>query len=277
MVKTPATKFSAASVAKGSVVLSKVIEKNFALKAEVSRLRHHVSVLSKRLYMTTREKEILKSIISTVGEQNRGETSGDEVAEEEEIKDATEEVAESREKIRPACEEVAEDMSVAQVDDEADKIELPVAEPGMEVAKGYNRYARDIELYDQKEPDMVPMEISGDEEEKEVTISDEIDNMDKRIMDLVKVVPSSLSERDKQLERLRLFQKEVEELKKRSSKKIEEKKKVAKLRNSEDEDAIIGGIRVEGGASKKAKKKKNKKKRKAKEPDEERDGFDPSW
>ena len=49
MVKTSATKFSAASVAKGSVVLSKVIEKNFALEAEVSRLRHHVSVLSKRL------------------------------------------------------------------------------------------------------------------------------------------------------------------------------------------------------------------------------------
>ena len=44
MVKTNNTKFSAASVAKGSVVLSKAIEKNFALEAEISRLRHHVSV-----------------------------------------------------------------------------------------------------------------------------------------------------------------------------------------------------------------------------------------
>ena len=58
MVKTNNTKFSATSVAKGSVVLPKAIEKNFALEAEVSRLRHHVSVLSKRLHTTTREKEI---------------------------------------------------------------------------------------------------------------------------------------------------------------------------------------------------------------------------
>ena len=63
MVKTNNTRFSAASVAKGSVVLSRTVEKNFALEAEVSRLRHHISVLSKRLHTTTREKEILESIL----------------------------------------------------------------------------------------------------------------------------------------------------------------------------------------------------------------------
>ena len=90
MVKTHAMKFSATSVAKGSVVLSKVSEKNFALEVEVSQLHHHVSVLSKRLH-ATEEKEIIEWIISTVGEQNRGEPLGDEVAEVVEIIDATEE------------------------------------------------------------------------------------------------------------------------------------------------------------------------------------------
>ena len=139
MVKTSNTKFSAASVAKGSVVLSKVIEKTFALKAEVSRLRHHVSVLSKRLHTTTQEKEILESILRHFREENKREPSGDEMAEEVEITDATEEMADDREKVRPACEEVAEDMSVAKVDDEADEVEPQVAEPVMEVACGYNR------------------------------------------------------------------------------------------------------------------------------------------
>ena len=173
MVKTHATKFSAASVAKGSVVLSKAIEKNFALEAEVSRLRHHVSVLSKRLHATKREKEILESIISTVGEQRRGEPSGDEVAEEVEIKDATEEVAEIREKIRPACEEVAKGKEVAEVDDEADEGQPQVAEPGMEVAEGYNRYAQDIMLYDQKESIQIPMEIDS-MEKGDVGLSGEV-------------------------------------------------------------------------------------------------------
>ena len=278
MVKTKNTKFSAASVAKGSVVLSKAIEKNFALEAEVSRLRHHVSVLSRRLHATTREKEILESIISNIGERNNGEPSGDEVAEEVEITDATEEVAENREEVRPACEEVAGDIDVAEMDDEADEVEPHVAEPGMKVAEGYNRYAQDMVLYDQKESIEVPMEIDS-VKNKEVDLSEEIRDIEKGIEDMVRVVPSSLPERNKQLEMLRLFQEEVRQLKERSSKKIEEKEKRERegQGSSGDEDAIIGGVIVEGGASKKAKKKKNKKKRKAKGTEEEKDGFDPSW
>ena len=53
MVKTGTTRFSTASVAKGSVVISRAVEKRFALKAEISRLWHHVSVLSKRLHSVT--------------------------------------------------------------------------------------------------------------------------------------------------------------------------------------------------------------------------------
>lgn len=133
IVKTNATKFSATCVAEGSVVLSKAIEKNCALEAEASRLRHHVSDLSKRLHATTREKKILESTILTFQELNKGEPAGDKVTEEVEITDATEEVADNREEVRPAREEVAKGEGVANVDEEA--------EPGKEVAEEYNRYA----------------------------------------------------------------------------------------------------------------------------------------
>lgn len=46
---------------------------------------------------------------------------------------------------------MAEESGVAKVDDKADEIQPQVAEPGMEVAEGYSRYAQDIVLYDQKE------------------------------------------------------------------------------------------------------------------------------
>ena len=62
MVKTNNTKFSAASVAKGSVVLSKAVEKSFAIEAEISRLRHHFSVVSKRLHLATVERRILEHV-----------------------------------------------------------------------------------------------------------------------------------------------------------------------------------------------------------------------
>ena len=46
---------SAASSLRSSVVLSRAVEKNFALEAEVSRLRHHVSVLLRRLHRALKE------------------------------------------------------------------------------------------------------------------------------------------------------------------------------------------------------------------------------
>ena len=119
------------------------------------------------------------------------------------------------------------------------------------------------------------MEVDRNGEE-ETTACDKVGRMEREVMDLVAVVPSSLPEREKQLERLRLYQEEVIKWKKRSSMKIEEEKRREGLGSSGDEDAIIGGIIVEGGASKKAKKKKNKKKRKAKVTEKE-DEFDPSW
>ena len=60
MVKHTSVKFSAASVAKGSVVVSKAVEKNFTLESEISRVRHHVSVLSRRLHTATLERNYLE-------------------------------------------------------------------------------------------------------------------------------------------------------------------------------------------------------------------------
>jgi len=63
MVRTGNTKFSAASVAKRSVILSKAVKKNFTLEVVVSRLRHHVWVLSKRLHSVTQEGDIFTRIV----------------------------------------------------------------------------------------------------------------------------------------------------------------------------------------------------------------------
>ena len=183
------------------------------------------------------------------------------MAEEVEITDATEEVADNRKEVRPACEEVAEEKSVAEMDDEADEDEPQVAEPRMEVACGYNRYAQDLKPYDQKELIQVPMEVDEESEGEKVS-SKKIEDLEKRGMELVKVIPSSLPDIEKAEEMVRLFEKEVELLKEKSSKKLEERKR--RLETSGEEDAVIGGVIVAGGASAKAKKKKNKKKRKSK-------------
>jgi len=68
MVKRGFSTFSAAFVAKGSVVLSRAIEKNFALKAEISLLRHPVSILSRRLHFVTIERDGLQDTVTTTVE-----------------------------------------------------------------------------------------------------------------------------------------------------------------------------------------------------------------
>jgi len=57
MVKKGSSSYSASSVARSGVTLSRSVEKIFALEAEVSRLRHHVSVLSRRLHFCGKERE----------------------------------------------------------------------------------------------------------------------------------------------------------------------------------------------------------------------------
>src|SRR5437588_6767763 len=51
---------SASSALRSSMVLSRAVEKTFALEAEVSRLRHHVSVLSRRLHHAEKKNAVLE-------------------------------------------------------------------------------------------------------------------------------------------------------------------------------------------------------------------------
>jgi len=57
MVKRGSTTFSATKVAKAGLVASAALQKIMDLEKEVSRLRHHVSVLSKRNHMLQKEVE----------------------------------------------------------------------------------------------------------------------------------------------------------------------------------------------------------------------------
>jgi len=59
MVKRGSSTFSAAAVARSGLALGRTVEKTLALEAEVSRLRHHISVLSRRLYLSALESESL--------------------------------------------------------------------------------------------------------------------------------------------------------------------------------------------------------------------------
>jgi len=60
MVKRGSSTFSAAAVSRSGLALGLSVEKTLALEAEVSCLRHHISVLSRRLHLSTLESESLR-------------------------------------------------------------------------------------------------------------------------------------------------------------------------------------------------------------------------
>jgi len=92
MVKRGSSPFSAATVARSSLALGRTVEKTLALEAEVSRLRHHISVLSRRLHLSgleseslRRELDALRSVAPLSREGDGAEASsplGEEVADE---------------------------------------------------------------------------------------------------------------------------------------------------------------------------------------------------
>ena len=61
MVKRGSSTCSAPAVASSGLALGLSVEKTLALEAEVSRLRHHISVLSRRLHLSALECESLRS------------------------------------------------------------------------------------------------------------------------------------------------------------------------------------------------------------------------
>jgi len=57
MVKRGSSTFAATTVARSGMALGRTVEKTLALEAEVSRLWHHISVLSRRLHLSALESE----------------------------------------------------------------------------------------------------------------------------------------------------------------------------------------------------------------------------
>jgi len=91
MVKRGSSTFSATMVARSGLALGRTVEKALALKAEVSRLRHHISVLSRRLHLwalesesVRRELDALRSVapLSREGDGAEAFPLGEEVADE---------------------------------------------------------------------------------------------------------------------------------------------------------------------------------------------------
>jgi len=91
MVKRGSSTFSAAAGARSGLALGQTVEKTLALEAEVSCLRHHVSVLSLRLHLSTldseslrRELDALRSVtpLSREGDGAEAPSPREEVADE---------------------------------------------------------------------------------------------------------------------------------------------------------------------------------------------------
>jgi len=231
MVKRGSSTFSAASVTNGSVVLSCVIENNVALEAEISLLRHHPSVLSQRLHFITIERDGLQDMI----------TSTIEFEEEWGRAPLSEEVAgEEREESRNvAVEEEVEEAAPSVAGEEEEEAELTVADEAGEREENTAGEMEDVEF--------VPA-MAEDCNRFKVDLVEEVDS----IPDLL--VPSCVDG----LVRMREVRLEVEggwpSLGNPVVKEIDRGEGgVRNLGSSVDEDTIVGGIIVAGGASQKAK------------------------
>jgi len=120
MVKRGPTTFSATKVAKAGLAATAALERILNLEKEVSRLRHHVSVLSKRNHAMSKELLRNEDDCSEVASPVRGQEPEPPVVAEPEVRMSGTIVAEGE-----------EDVWVAPV---AEVAEPPVAETKMEVA-----------------------------------------------------------------------------------------------------------------------------------------------
>jgi len=123
MVKRDSTTFSATKVAKAGLAASAALEKILKLEKEVSRLRHHVSVLSKRNHVLRKEAEKKSEDGAEVASPVRVQEPEPQVVAEPEVRMSGTIVAEGEEDVwvapvaRPAVAEsrVALDMDEPEV------------------------------------------------------------------------------------------------------------------------------------------------------------------
>jgi len=293
MVKRGSSTFSAASVAKGSVVLSRAIEKNFALEAEVSRLRHHISVLSRRLHFVTLERDGLVDMVAPTMfvEEEWGETplADEEVAGEEVRGEAALSVAGSG-CLSVAMVEVAEEVAVEEVAEDVavEKAALSVAGVGVEerhdvagrgdvqeAESAVAEEAVDVGTWMERGERGRAERKARQEENTAGVVGKPVPGVaglyNRFKMDLVEVgsptqnPPTPLSRKVAELER-EVVEERMEVVKwmdeNRAGLALMEKKLSFGLGSSDDEDAIIEGVIVAGGASQKAKNAARKRKRK---------------
>ena len=85
MPQQKSTSFSAAKVANFGVVMAEMVEERLRLEKEIKRLRHHVSVLSKRNYQLMKggKSRAVSSIASGTSLRDFGESDEDDEEEED--------------------------------------------------------------------------------------------------------------------------------------------------------------------------------------------------
>lgn len=196
----------------------------------------------------------MESVINSLLEKEpttpsvEGELSGNEVAEEVGIRNATEEVADRRE-IEPNCEEVAkqeaERTATQGVAESSNGVRVEEDTCLLLMASDCNRFKIDLAPYVQIEPIQVPKESPKN-----------IGAYENVVMTGLEVIPSSWSGFEKTEKLVRIFEEKIKLLREKGG------EEETRLGDSGDEDAIVGGVIMAGGASQKAKKKKNKTKRK---------------
>jgi len=278
MVKQGSSTFSATSVAKGSVVLSRAIEKNFALEAEISRLRHHVSVLSRWLHLVTVERDGLQDmVVGTMEfEEEWGRTplGGDEVARMELDGEAEPSVA---------GEEEEESHDVA--------MEEEVKEAAPSVAGMLVEESHSVAGEREKEAELAVADEAGGREENTADRMEEVEFVAEMARDCNRFRLDLVVKEDSVLDPLipscvdglvMLRKASLEEeggwpaLGSPRIKEIDRKKGVMRsLGSSGDEDTIIGGVIVAGGASQKAKNAARRGKRKNRRS--EASGWNGGW
>ena len=157
MSQQKSTKFSAARVANFGVVMAEMFEEKKKLELEVKRLRHHVSVLSKRNHelMKVGKSKAASSIASGASFCSSGEEGEkEEVAESEaevavkvatvEADDEAKGVAKGKEV--EVAEDVAEDKAVALMEGSADSGVASVAESEVVSEAGLEGSGSDMEV-----------------------------------------------------------------------------------------------------------------------------------
>jgi len=122
MVKRGPTTFSATKVAKAGLAASAALERILSLEKEVSRLRHHVSVLSKRNHVLSKELEKRGDDCSEVASPARVQEPESPVVAEPEVRMSGVIVAEGEEDVWVApvasvAEPPVAETRVAVVDD----------------------------------------------------------------------------------------------------------------------------------------------------------------